>query len=293
MKSLLFKRALQDILNNRFLNTVTVITIALSVLIVSSFALFFTNANELLDTWKKGIRALVYLNPETTDANRLDLKYNIQKLNGVSEARFISRKEALAQMKVQMGRQSSLLESLKPNPLPDAFEVRLSPDSQTMAAIEKLSKAIELLPHVDEVEYGRQWIGKFTNIINMFRFVGYAMGGLFLVATLFIVANTVRLLLYSRQEEIVIMRLVGTTDRFIKMPFYIQGVILGALGGIIGMSGLYFVFWFVSEKFHRGLSAELLDIHFLPLDVTAGIIVGSMIIGWIGCYLSLKQFLKA
>ena len=118
MKLFFFKRALQDILNNRFLNTVTVVTIALSVLIVSSFALFFNNANELLDTWKKGIRALVYLAPDTTDANRLDLKFNIQKLAGVSEARFISRKEALAQMKVQMGRQSSLLEGLEPNPLP-------------------------------------------------------------------------------------------------------------------------------------------------------------------------------
>ena len=199
MKLFFFKRAVQDILNNRFLNTVTVITIALAVLIVSAFALFFTNANELLDTWKKGIRALVYLDPSANDANRLDLKYNIQKLEGVSEARFISRKDALAQMKIQMGRQASLLEGLESNPLPDAFEVRLKPESQTMVEIERLSKAIETLPHIDKVEYGQQWIGKFTSIINVFKFVSYAMGGLFLLATLFIVANTVRLVLYSRQ----------------------------------------------------------------------------------------------
>jgi cell division transport system permease protein len=293
MKLFFFKRAIQDILNNRFLNTVTVITIALSVLIVSSFALFFSNANELLDTWKNGIRALVYLDPDANDANRLDLKYNIQKLEGVSEARFISRKEALAQMKVQMGRQASLLEGLEQNPLPDAFEVRLKPESQTMAGIEKLSRAIEALPHIDKVEYGQQWIGKFTSIINVFKFVGYAMGGLFLVATLFIVANTVRLVLYSRQEEITIMRLVGATDRFIKTPFYIQGMALGGLGGIIGMSGLYIAFEFISEKFHNSLSAELLDMHFLSLEMITGIIVGSMLIGWVGCYVSLKQFLKA
>ena len=293
MKLFFFKRAIQDILNNRFLNTVTVITIALSVLIVSSFALFFNNANELLDTWKNGIRALVYLDPDSNAANRLDLKYNIQKLEGVSEARFISRKEALEQMKVQMGRQASLLEGLEQNPLPDAFEVRLKPASQTMAEIEKLSRAIEALPHIDKVEYGRQWIGKFTSIINVFKFVGYAMGSLFLVATLFIVANTVRLVLYSRQEEIAIMRLVGATDRFIKTPFYIQGMALGGLGGVIGMSGLYAAFQFISEKFHNTLSTELLDMHFLSLEMVAGIIVGSMLIGWVGCYVSLKQFLKA
>lgn len=293
MNLFFFKKALQDLVNNRFLNTVTVITIALSVLIVSSFALFFDNANDLLDTWKGGIRALVYLDPDADDANRLDLKYNIQKLEGVSEARFISRKEALAQMKVHMGRQASLLEGLASNPLPNAFEVRLKPESQTMAGIERLATAIESLPHIDQVEYGQQWVGKFTGLINVFKFVSYAMGGLFLVATLFIVANTIRLVLYSRQEEIAIMRLVGATDRFIKIPFYIQGLALGGLGGAIGMTGLYLAFRFISEKFHNGLSADILDMHFLNLETTAAIIAGSMLIGWIGCFVSLKQFLKA
>ena len=195
-------------------------------------------------------------------------------------------------MKVHMGRQASLLEGLVSNPLPDAFEVRLKPESQTMAEIERLAKAIESLPHIDKVEYGQQWIGKFTNLINVFKFVGYAMGGLFIVATLFIVANTVRLVLYSRQEEISIMRLVGSTDRFIKTPFYIQGMTLGFLGGIIGMTGLYIAYRFISEKLHNGLSAEVLDMHFLSLEMTAAIIIGSILIGWIGCFVSLKQFLK-
>ena len=293
MKLFFFKRALQDLLNNRFLNTVTVITIALSVLIVSTFALFFDNANHLLDTWKEGIRALVYLDPEADDASRLDLKYNIQQLAGVSDARFISREEALAQMKTHMGRQSSLLDGLASNPLPDAFEVRLKPESQTMAEIERLARAIETLPHIDKVEYGQQWVGKFTSLIEVFTFVGYAMGGLFILATLFIVANTVRLVLYSRQEDISIMRLVGASDRFIKTPFYIQGMTLGCLGSIIGMSGLYVAYRFISDKFHNDLATEVLDMHFLSMETTAAIIAGSMLIGWIGCFVSLKQFLKA
>jgi len=195
-------------------------------------------------------------------------------------------------MKIQMQRQASLLENLKTNPLPDAFEVRLISGAKTMLEIEKISSQIEALPFVDEVEYGQAWIGKFTNIINVFKFAGYAMGGLFLLATLFIVANTIRLVLYSRQEEVEIMRLVGATDRFIKIPFYIQGLTLGALGGVIGISSLFIAFHFIAQKFHRGLSAELLDIHFLPVTTSAAIIAGSMLIGWVGCYLSLKQFLK-
>ena len=222
-----------------------------------------------------------------------DTKYNLQKLPGVSEARFISRQEALERMTAQMGRQSSLLQGLESNPLPDAFEVQLRPESQTMVEIERLSKAIEALPHVEDVEYGQEWIGKFTNIIRIFKFVGYAMGALFIAATLFIVANTIRLVLYSRQEEIAIMRLVGATDRFIKLPFYVQGITLGAMGSVIGIAGLYSAFWYVSGKFHHSLAAEILDMHFLTLETSTVIIAGSMLIGWIGCYLSLKQFLKA
>jgi cell division transport system permease protein len=88
------------------------------------------------------------------------------------------------------------------------------------------------------------------------------------------------------------MRLVGATDRFIKIPFYIQGLALGALGGIIGISSLFFAFQFVAKRFNRGFSTEILDVHFLPITTSAIIIAGSMLIGWIGCYLSLKQFLK-
>ena len=287
-----YKRAIQDIRDHRFLNSVTIITIAISILIVSSFALFFVNANDIINSWKKGIKIMVYLKPDTPETKISELKRKIQLMEGIRNVRFISKNEAFQELKKQMKRQSSLFENLKENPLPDAFEIRLKASFQNQEKVEMLATRLESFSRADEVEYGQRWLGQFTNFFNLFRFTGYAMGGLFFMAALLIVANTIRLILYSRRDEVEIMRLVGATDSFIKAPFYIQGLIQGALGGIIGLAALFISFLLISLSMERGISPGLFTIRFLSPGAFCGIILASTFVGWIGCYLSLKQFLK-
>ncbi|MBT8358172.1 MAG: ABC transporter permease [Desulfobacterales bacterium] len=289
---LFYKRAIQDIRKNRFLNAVTIVTIALSILIVSVFALFFINTNDLINHWKKGIRIMVYLKANTVEAKIPDIKKKFEAMYGVAEAVFIPREEALKRLKKQIKRQISLLEDLKENPLPDAFEVRMIPSSQSWEKVENLSGKIKSLPYVDDVEYGKKWLGGFTNIVNLFRLTGYGVGGLFFMAAVFIVANTIRLVLYSRREEIEIMRLIGASDRFIKTPFYIQGLIQGTLGGIIGLGILFVTFIIIASNIEHGFLPGSFQIRFLPLVAFFSIVISSMLVGWLGCYLSLKQFLK-
>ena len=287
-----YKRALQDIIDHKFLNAITIITIAISILIVSAFSLFFVNANEIINSWKKGIRIMAYLKPGVPEVKIPELKQKIKRINGIQDVRFIPKSKALQLLKKQMKRQSSLFENLKENPLPDAFEIRLIASSQNQDKVEIIATLLESFPQVDEVEYGKRWLGRFTNFFNLFRLTGYAMGGLFFMATVLIVANTIRLMLYSRREEVEIMRLVGATDRFIKAPFYIQGLIQGAFGGIIGITILFITFMFISSSVDQGFSPGLFTIKFLSPGAFFGIILCSMFVGWIGCYISLKQFLK-
>ena len=289
---LFFKRAIYDIRTNRFLNAVTIITIALSILIVSSLVLFFVNANDYMNSWKKGIRIIAYLKPDIVEPNLVDIKSKIQKLYGVAEVEFISKEEAMKRLREQMKQQASLFDGLKENPLPDAFEIRLIERSSNSEKIENLAAQLESLPEIDEVEYGQRWIGRFVKVFELFRLTGYAMSGIFFIAAVFIVANTIRLVIYSRREEIEIMRLVGATDRFIKAPFYIEGIIQGALGGIIGLAALFATFIYISISVEHGLSSDLLHIRFLSLRLFITIILCSMLVGWLGCFISLRQFLK-
>jgi cell division transport system permease protein len=286
-----YKKAIQDILENRLLNSITVITIALSVLIVSAFVLFFVNASDMMNAWKQGIRVMAYLKSGVSEDETAKAEEHIRGFYGVQSVRFISKTEALEEIRRQMKRQISLFENLEENPLPNSFEICMTPSSHRMVHLEDLAAAVEALPAVDEVEYGQDWIGRFYHIYNLFKLTGYAMGGLFFMAAVFIVANTIRLVLYSRKEEIEIMRLVGATDGFIKTPFYIEGLILGALGGIIGLGVLFGAYLLILSNMEQGVSSSLLTIRFLTPASFGSLLAGSTIVGWLGCYLSLKQFL--
>jgi len=280
-------------MNNRFINVVTVITIGLSILIVSAFYLFFVNAGEIMNAWKKGIRVMAYLKPDTAGMPPAEIEKQIKGLYGVQDVTFVSRKAAFAALKQQMSHQASLLEDLRENPLPDAFEIRMLPSTQSMEKIEELASRLTALDAIEDVEYGAKWLGRFSGFFDLFKFFGSALGGLFFMAAVFIVANTTRLILYSRREEVEIMRLVGATDGFIKAPFYIEGLIQGAFGGALGLIALFFTYLLVSSNVDEGFTTGMFHIRFLPAGILGMIMVGSMLVGWLGSFLSLRQFLKS
>ncbi len=287
-----YKRAVQDIIENRFLNTVTIITIALSILIVSAFILFFSNANDIIISWEKGLKVMAYLKPGVTESDVSETGKRIKRLYGVEQVAFIPKSKALSLLQEQMRRQSSILKNLKENPLPDAFEVQMIASTQSRIKIEKLAKQLEDLPSIEQAEYGQVWIDRFINVFNLFRLAGYALGSLFFMAAVFIVANTIRLVIYSRSEEIEIMRLVGAEDSFISAPFYFEGIIQGMLGGISGLAALFITYLFVGSNIEQGFASGLFHIRFLSPGVFCAILLCSMFVGWLGCFISLKQHLK-
>ncbi|MFH2046217.1 MAG: permease-like cell division protein FtsX [Pseudomonadota bacterium] len=292
MKLLYFKHAFNDIVKSRFLHIVAIITLAFSVIITSSIILFFKNTTGIFNIWKKGVKVMVYLSPETADEAILEIQKKISGMYGVKNAIFIPKEEALNILKQQMKRQPSLLENLKGNPLPNAFEIHLIESSEVWEKIESLVAHLELIPQVEEVEYGQKWLARFAGIINIFTLSGYTLGILFFIASVFIVANTVRLVLYAKRDEIEIMRLVGASDSFIKTPLYIECIIQGAAGGIIGLVLLYIIFTSFISNVGQGMTSDLINISFFSFSALSTILICSMFIGWLGCFLSLKNFLK-
>lgn len=291
MKSYIL-RALRDINDNRFLNGVAMLTVALSVLIAGAFLLIWTNLNHWMAASESNIRIMVYLKDGTTEAQSQDTTYRIQGLDVVQTVQFISKSQALSTLKTQLKHQASLLDGLGENPLPDSLEVELKNGAVRLNQIEFIADQIIRMSAVQSVEYGQQWMERFANLLNLFRFVGMILGGIFFIASGLIVANTARLVLYSRRDEVEIMRLVGATDLFIKAPFYIEGLFQGASGGGVGLFAVYAAYLFMSSKLTSNLASGFWQIRFLSIE-SIGIIIGCSIgIGLIGCFLSMKQFFR-
>ena len=286
------KKALTDIRLNRFLNLVTIFTISLSILVVSVFMLFFENAGRVIEAWNQGGRAMIYLKDNFTVDMLPELKDRINGLGNIRELVFISKDEALDRLKKEISSNSTFLTTLQGNPLPDALEINMKSYS-SIEEVDAFAQKIKAIEMVEDVEYGQGWLGKFLKIFNLFKITGYAMCGLFFLVALFITSNTVRLAFYSRKLEVEVMRLVGATETFIKAPFYVEGLLQGFIGGILGLAILLITYLMFSSGMTQGLSSYIyFDIHFLSIKTISLIIFGSTFLGWFGCYLSLKQILR-
>lgn len=286
------KKALADIRSNRFLNLITIITISLSILIVSVFLLFFENASRILESWNQGGRAMVYLSDEFSQDRLPELEAKLNGLGIIDEMTFISKDQALEKLKNDISEHSAFLKTLEGNPLPDALEIRMKAYG-SFDEIEAAAQKIKTIDFVSDVEYGQGWLGRFLQIFNLFKITGYAMCSLFFLIALFITANTVRLAFYSRKLEVEIMRLIGATESFIKTPFYVEGLLQGFLGGLLGLLILLCTYLMISSGITQSFSSYIyFDIRFLSLKTILIIIFGSTFLGWFGCYLSLKQILR-
>ncbi len=287
-----FYKALADIRSNRFLHLITMVTISLSILMVSLFLLFFENLDRLMDSWNQEGRAMVYLVPEFSTDMRPEAASAITQMDGVVQATFVSKTRAIARLKEQMAGSTRFLDTLTQNPLPHAFEVHI----QTRGGFEAVAAVvgqIESLSVVESVEYGQKWLARVLDFFQWVRVTGYVMCALFLLIAFFITASTVRLVFHSRQSEVEIMRLVGATDRFIKMPFYMTGLIQGGAGGMAGLLILFAAYLALCPGISRSMGDSFhLDIRFLSFTAMGGIWVVSTFLGWFGCYLSLRQLLK-
>ena len=236
-----FRSALQNIRRNSILNLLSMSTIAVTFIVFVSFLLLLLNVAALKKTWVERMQVIVFFKPATSASNVHKYRDEIEKMPEVESAQFISSDEALKFLQSSLEGQDGLLEGLSGNPLPNSIEIKLRRRDKSTRADEfdKFISRLRNFDGVDDIEYGQKWLERFRVLLDTLTYIGMCLGILLFLFTLFIISNTIRLMVYIRRDEIEIMRLVGATNRFIKMPFCFEGIIQGLCGATAAL--IFFV----------------------------------------------------
>lgn len=275
---------------NTWMTFASIGTVTVSLFVLGVFLILVLNMNRLAGMLESQVQISVYLEDHLTDREKRQIEYDITSLQGIDTVKYVDRDEAKTRLQERLGDQKYLLDALSDeNPLPDAFEVTVT----TPAVVESAASAISAMSGVEEAKYGQDVIEHLFDITRLMRIFGLVLMLLLGAATLFIIANTIRLTVFARRKEIAIMKYVGATDWFIRWPFLLEGIVLGCFGGIIAAVAL--------RSFYAAMAAQIYStLAFFPLlpqypfmnYVTLAILGSGIVIGAIGSLISLKRFLK-
>jgi cell division transport system permease protein len=286
------RKALGNIWTNPFLSLVTLSTIAISMLILGLFSLIYLNVQQSLHQIGGELQITAYLQ-ETVSAEQAEvLRSKVADWPEVEGITYISKEQALARFRSQLREYAGILEGLKENPLPASLELTLMPQYGRSGSITELSTRLGRLPGVAEVQYGRKWMAKLRVFVEVMKLVGITVGGLLLIATIFVISNTIKLTFYSRREELEIMRLVGATDFFIKAPFLIEGLLHGLGGALLAAGGLSLLILFLFSQLDLPLRLAVMAGSLPTGQLVAGFLGLGLLLGVLGSMVSLRRFLR-
>lgn len=286
------RKALGNIWTNPFLSLVTLSTIAISMLILGLFSLIYLNVQQSLHQVGGELQITAYLQETISPEQAEVLRSKVADWPEVEGITYISKEQALARFRSQLLEYAGILEGLKENPLPASLELTLMPQYGRSGNIKELSIRLGRLPGVAEVQYGRKWMAKLRVFVEVMKLVGITVGGLLLIATIFVISNTIRLTFYSRREELEIMRLVGATDFFIKAPFLIEGLLHGLGGALLAAGGLSLLILFLFSHLDLPLRLAVMAGSLPTGQLVAGFLGLGLLLGVLGSMVSLRRFLR-
>ena len=286
----LLREGFRGVFLHGFMSFAAVCVTVACLIIMGTFSLVLYNVHVMIVDLEKENQVLVYIDEDYSEAEAKSVGSRINLISNVHEAKFVSREQALDNF---VGQQSdtTAFNGVDASILRDRYEVTVEDNSlleQTVAEIEKIDGVAEVSAHY-EIANGFQSLQKVLNIASMVIII------VLFVVSLFIISNTVKLAMYSRSEEIAIMKMVGATNSFIRLPFVVEGFILGMLGAVIAFFLEWGLYDFLQAKiavvdtlrlFQIVPFAEVIELVAISYALTG------FAVGVVGSLLSIRKFLK-
>jgi cell division transport system permease protein len=283
------KRALDAMARGPYVTVVGMVTIFVAVFAIGLFAASLGGAQRLLEAWAGEVRIAVYLQPGA------DLVLAREEAARIAEGRrvvAVPAAKALERLAQSLGDQAHVLDGVGPDALPDAVEVEAPGIS--LEGAKALAERLRAVTGVDEIDYGNAWLEKLERFVERARYGSIFLLAALSLATAVLVANTLRLAVFARREEIEIMKLVGATDLFVGAPFLIEGFLQGLAGGLLAVIALLAVHAATAPRLRAAVKlAEALSLRdTLPLPLLGALVAGGAAIGLLASTLAVVRFLR-
>lgn len=287
------REGFSSIRRNKTMSASAITSVMAALLVVGIFFIIVLNIDYAATKLESQIEMMVYLNDGLSE-NIVDTMENeIKSINGVKSVEFVSKDLALKNLEKNWGENSYLLEGLDgDNPLPDAFLITLADPAQASS----VAMSVSAISNIDKVAYGKEELAKLLNATYVLRMSSAVIILILLFISIFIIANTIKLTLYARRREIGIMKFVGATDWFVRMPFIIEGIIVGIIGAAVSSAILGAAYYYFSDVIKNQMigfmSISLMPFNQIITSMVVLLITVGIIIGAAGSLISVRRFIK-
>lgn len=282
-------RAVDALRRGPFVTLVATGTIFVAIFATGLFAAVLSGAQRLLEAWGGEVQISVYLRP---GADLAAARAAAERLAPGYAVETVTPGAALQRLEQALGEEASVLRGVGEGVLPASVEVRAP--GLGLDGARALARKLESIPGTEEVDYGNAWLERLEVFLRRARLVGLLLFGLVSLATAVLVANTLRLAVYARRDEIEIMKLVGATDSFVSVPFLLEGALQGLAGALLAVLALLGAQAALLPRLRAAvaLAARLTRADLLPTPLLLGLLAGGAVLGVAASSLSLVRFLR-
>jgi cell division transport system permease protein len=252
------------------LSALGIVTIAFSLFAFGLFGLVAINIRRALDQVEERVEVRAFVSDSTDIESVAAAMKDIGGFPEVFRVDYVSKEQALERARKEMGEFADVFEA---GVLPASIEVHLRPGMRSPAIVKSVADRIRTYAFIDDVRYGEEWVEKLYRLRNIATVSGIALGVAFAAVAVIIIGATIRMTVLARAKEISIMRLVGATDMFIRLPFLIDGLFKGVLGGLLALVFVWVANRVINEYF---IQTIFFDREMIFVGIVAGALMGVM-----------------
>lgn len=284
----LLNDALRTFRRTPLLSALSIASIGFSLFTIGLFGLVALNFRATLQGIAERVEVVAFILRGTPTEAVTAASQDIQAFPEVQEVGYITAEQALDRARTELVEFQEAYRDLETNPLPASLEIRLKPEFRDGASAQRVAERIRAFAFVDDVRYGRDWVQRLDRLRDMAGVIGLVIGLAFAVVAIVIIGVTIRITVLQRAGEISIMRLVGATNRYIRGPFLLEGLIKGVLGGLLAV-GMCWATFSLFQKSTGELGGSV--VFFQPMHLLLIVIFGTLL-GLMGSLLSVGRHLR-